>query len=109
MALSAAESAYRTLNSVADAQRCRRSLARCDPGTPRRGRRGYGQALSPREIEVVRLAARNLTNREIAGKLFLSARTVEVHVGRALQKLDLPSRSVLSEELLREHLSTTKR
>ncbi|WP_370943902.1 AAA family ATPase [Amycolatopsis sp. cg5] len=103
-ALTAAETAYRALESAADAQRCRRTLVRYDPSTPRRGRRGYGSRLSPRETEVVELAAQNLTNREIAARLFLSARTVEVHLGRALHKLGLPSRAVLSEEFLREHL-----
>ncbi|WP_236005652.1 LuxR family transcriptional regulator, partial [Amycolatopsis pittospori] len=106
--LTSAETTYRTLESLVDAQRCRRALAAHDPGIPRRGRRGYGQALSPRELEVVTLAARNLTNRQIAERLFLSARTVEVHLGRALCKLDLPSRAVLSEELLRERVSTPK-
>lgn len=105
-ALTTAESVYRSLESVTDAQRCRRTLVRYDPSTPRRGRRGYGSDLSPREIEVVELAAQSLTNREIAARLFLSARTVEVHLGRALHKLGLPSRAMLSEELLREHLAT---
>ncbi|SDX60689.1 AAA ATPase domain-containing protein [Amycolatopsis xylanica] len=105
-ALTAAESGYRALAAAADAQRCRRTLVRYDPTTPRRGRRGYGSELSPREIEVVELAAQSLTNREIAARLFLSARTVEVHLGRALHKLGLPSRTMLSQELLRKHLST---
>ncbi|MFJ8916662.1 ATP-binding protein [Amycolatopsis sp. NPDC102389] len=105
-AFTSAETTYRALGALVDAQRCRRILVRReDPRTPRRGRRGYGQALSPREREVVLLAARNLTNRQIAERLFLSARTVEVHIGRALSKLDLPSRAVLSEELLRTRLS----
>lgn len=105
-AFTSAETTYRALGALVDAQRCRRVLVRReDPRTPRRGRRGYGQALSPREREVVLLAARNLTNRQIAERLFLSARTVETHIGRALSKLDLPSRAVLSEELLRTRLS----
>ncbi|WET76952.1 LuxR C-terminal-related transcriptional regulator [Amycolatopsis sp. QT-25] len=101
-ALTSAETIYRSLKSVTDAQRCRRTLARHDPTTPSRGRRGYGQALSPRELEVARLAAQNLSNREIAERLFLSARTVEVHISRALNKLELPSRAVLGEHLSRE-------
>ncbi|MFD8500157.1 AAA family ATPase [Amycolatopsis sp. NPDC059657] len=101
--LTAAETTYRALDAAADAQRCRRTLVRYDPTTPRRGRRGYGSELSPREIEVVELAAQSLTNREIAARLFLSARTVEVHLGRALHKLGLPSRTMLSQELLRKH------
>ncbi|MFI6302827.1 AAA family ATPase [Amycolatopsis thailandensis] len=107
-ALTSAETTYRALDSLADAQRCRRALAAHSPDVPRRGRRGYGKALSPRELEVVGLAAQNLTNRQIAERLFLSARTVEVHLGRALCKLDLPSRAVLSEELLRDRIAGSK-
>ncbi|NRQ39509.1 AAA family ATPase [Nonomuraea sp. NN258] len=52
--------------------------------------------LSPREEQVVRLAADGLTNKEIAENLFLSPRTVEVHVANALHKLGLTSRRQLS-------------
>jgi len=97
-----AETVYASLGAAVDALRCRRSLRRCDPEMPRRGRKGYGEALSPRELEVARLAAQNLTNREIGERLFLSPRTVEIHVGRALRKLGLPSRTVLTEDLLRD-------
>ncbi|MFI6596479.1 AAA family ATPase [Nonomuraea sp. NPDC050536] len=51
--------------------------------------------LSPREEQVRRLAATGLTNREIAESLFLSPRTVEVHVANALRKLGLTSRRQL--------------
>ncbi|MFI5565442.1 LuxR C-terminal-related transcriptional regulator [Amycolatopsis japonica] len=95
-----AETTYASLGAAVDALRCRRSLRRCDPEMPRRGRKGYGEALSPRELEVARLAAQNLTNREIGERLFLSPRTVEIHVGRALRKLGLPSRTVLTADLL---------
>lgn len=58
----------------------------------RGGRRGYGDALSPREAQVVRLARCGRTNREIASSLFISHRTVEEHVASALVKLDLGSK-----------------
>jgi len=48
--------------------------------------------LSRRELEVAVLIGRDLSNREIAGKLHLSVRTVEDHVGHVLNKLDLRSR-----------------
>lgn len=103
--MTAAESAFSDLSAPADALRCRRVLRRFDTTLPRRGRKGYGEALSPRELEVARLAARNLTNREIAEQLFLSPRTVEIHIGKALRKLGLPSRKVLSEALERSSLT----
>ena len=55
--------------------------------------------LSPREAQLVDLAARGLTNAEIADRLVLSVRTVESHIYRAMQKLgvndrrDLPRRT----------------
>lgn len=43
--------------------------------------------LSARERDVLRLMAEGLTNSGIAGRLFLSARTVEAHVGNLMTKL----------------------
>jgi ATP/maltotriose-dependent transcriptional regulator MalT len=51
-----------------------------------------GAGLSRRELEVVRLLAVGRTNREIAGDLFLSQRTVDMHVRNILRKLDCRSR-----------------
>jgi DNA-binding NarL/FixJ family response regulator len=49
--------------------------------------------LTRREVEVVRLVAMGHTNREIVRELFLSPRTVEMHVGSILVKLDCRSRA----------------
>jgi predicted ATPase/DNA-binding CsgD family transcriptional regulator len=49
--------------------------------------------LTRRESEVAALVARGLTNREIAAQLYLSVRTVEVHVDRILTKLGLRNRT----------------
>lgn len=54
------------------------------------------ESLTPRELEVVALVARGLTNREIAQELFLAEKTVENHVGRILVKLDLRSRTQIA-------------
>ncbi|MEJ7893397.1 MAG: helix-turn-helix transcriptional regulator [Solirubrobacteraceae bacterium] len=62
----------------------------------RGGRRPYGDALSPREAEVARLAGMGRKNREIAEALFISTRTVETHVASALRKLGARSREALA-------------
>jgi DNA-binding CsgD family transcriptional regulator len=49
--------------------------------------------LTPREVEVVRLVAAGHTNRAIAGRLFLSEKTVARHLANIYAKLDVPSRA----------------
>jgi non-specific serine/threonine protein kinase len=51
------------------------------------------------------LVATGLTNREIAGRLFLSVRTVEVHVDHALTKLGLRTRTQLAAWMHEEGLA----
>ena len=46
------------------------------------------------------MAAEGMTNREIAQALFVTLRTVQVHLGRAYQKLDIASRGELAEALV---------
>ncbi|AHH97371.1 LuxR family transcriptional regulator [Kutzneria viridogrisea] len=84
------------LGASRDAARCRHVLRGLGTRCPsKRGRRGYGNDLSPREQAVAGLLARGHTNREIAEVLFLSRRTVEQHVAKVLRKLGLRSRREL--------------
>lgn len=53
---------------------------------------GVVAALTPRELDVVRLLATGATNRQIAAALYISAKTASVHVSRILTKLDATSR-----------------
>jgi DNA-binding CsgD family transcriptional regulator len=52
-----------------------------------------GPGLTRRELEVMRLVASGQTNREIARSLFLSTRTVDMHMRNILYKLDCRSRA----------------
>ena len=62
--------------------------------------------LSRRELEVLDLVARGLTNREIAGRLVLSEHTVNRHVANILRKLGLSSRAAAASLAGRYGLAT---
>jgi DNA-binding NarL/FixJ family response regulator len=53
---------------------------------------GDDGGLSPRELDVVKLAARGLTNAEIATQLFISVGTVKTHLGSVQTKLSARNR-----------------
>jgi DNA-binding CsgD family transcriptional regulator len=56
-------------------------------------------ALTPQELEIARLAATGLTNRQIGGRLFMSHRTVGAHLYRVFPKLGISSRAALRDAL----------
>lgn len=49
--------------------------------------------LTPRELEILTLVARGLSNGDLAGELFISQATVKTHFTRVLSKLDLRDRA----------------
>jgi DNA-binding CsgD family transcriptional regulator len=62
-------------------------------------RRGAGDELTPAELRVVELIASGMTNRAVADRLVLSAKTVEAHLARAYAKLGVRSRAELGRRL----------
>jgi DNA-binding CsgD family transcriptional regulator len=54
--------------------------------------------LTPQELQVARLAAQGLSNRDIAAQLFLSPRTVGYHLYKAYPKLGISSRAELDPD-----------
>ena len=73
------------------------------PGPP-----GDRFGLTDREFEVLRLVAAGKSNREIAGELFISAKTASVHVSNILAKLGVPSRGEAAAAAHRLHLFTAE-
>ncbi len=62
---------------------------------------GIAALLSPRELDVLRLAARGCDNEEIGAGLFLSVRTVERHLQNAYAKLGLHGRAARTAAVAR--------
>jgi two-component system, NarL family, response regulator NreC len=65
---------------------------------------GSVAALTEREVDVLRLLALGHTNGEIAGRLYLSVRTVETHRASIQRKLELPARADLVRYALERRL-----
>jgi DNA-binding NarL/FixJ family response regulator len=62
-------------------------------------------ALSVRELEVVLLVARGLTDKQIAEELVLSPRTIQSHVASALRKTGTSRRTELAALAIHERLA----
>ncbi|HET6900510.1 MAG TPA: LuxR C-terminal-related transcriptional regulator, partial [Vicinamibacteria bacterium] len=80
------------------ADRARHELAATGEASRHRGFDALDQ-LTPQELQIARLAAEGLSNREIGSRLYLSHRTVGSHLYRAFPKLGVSSRGQLHEAL----------
>jgi len=63
------------------------------------------EQLTEREVEVLKLVAQGLPNKEIADRLVVSERTVRTHVGNILGKLHLANRTQAALYAIREGLA----
>ena len=96
--LRAAREIFDGLGFRAVAERARQEL-RASGETSRRRAPEAWDRLSPQELQIARMAAEGLTNREIGQKLFLSHRTVGSHLYRMFPKLGIRSRGQLGAAL----------
>jgi DNA-binding CsgD family transcriptional regulator len=93
----ALEAAHR-LGAAALAERARTELLATGARPRRLVQRGR-DALTPSERRVCEMAAQGSSNRAIAQALFVTVRTVEVHLNHAYAKLEVPSRAHLAAAL----------
>jgi DNA-binding CsgD family transcriptional regulator len=77
----------------------RRAGTKVSAGARRAAGGGGPASLTPREREVATLVAQGRSNKEVAGALFLSEKTVEHHLSRIYVKLDVRSRTELAGAL----------
>ena len=88
--------------TVRVARQTMRSLGfRSIPAGPRTATRAHPLGLTRREHEVLDLIVDGRTNAEIAGQLFISAKTVDHHVSAVLAKLGVPDRNAAATHAAR--------
>lgn len=80
----------------------RKVLNRFVPSLGKGRRQEPPETLSQREMEVLQLATRGLSNQDIADKLSLSLRTVQAHLGHIFNKIRVSSRTEAVVHALKE-------
>lgn len=88
------------IHAASWAEQARAELAAAGATAPRTDL-ASAPRLTPQELQVARLAAHGLSNRDIAAQLFLSPRTVGYHLYKAFPKLGITSRSQLDPGTLK--------
>jgi len=79
--------------SVLDPAVTRRVIGHLVSPTPSHAETRVTEPLTEREMEVLKLAAKGISNKGIAEQLFLSPRTVQAHLGNIFNKLGVASRT----------------
>jgi DNA-binding CsgD family transcriptional regulator len=103
--LRTAHDLFATIGMEAFAERARREL-RATGETARKRTPDMGHELTAQEALIARLAGEGLSNPEIGARLFISARTVQYHLGRVFTKLAISSRAQLDRALPRDPVTT---
>ena len=103
MQLRAALEIFERLRIDGFAARTRTELAATGEHT-QSGAVGVRFQLTPQELQIARMAADGATNRDIASQLFLSAATIDYHLGNVYRKLGIKRRASLALALVQANL-----
>ena len=93
--LRAAIEAFEACDAVVWAERARTELRASGETTRKRDPSTVSQ-LTPQEVQIARMVAEGLSNKEVAAQLFLSPRTIDAHLRSVFGKLDITSRVQLA-------------
>jgi DNA-binding CsgD family transcriptional regulator len=88
---------YGAMNATAYLRRCDADLADLGTTVAQPGGVAAPDSLNIREREIAHLVSKGLTNKEIAGQLFISSKTVEYHLGNVYARLGLDGRRQLRD------------
>jgi DNA-binding CsgD family transcriptional regulator len=95
---------YQQIGAERDASRVRSRLRGAGVSPRRRRRAATGwNSLTDTEKAVSEAVAEGLTNRQVAGRMFLSPHTVDFHLRQIFRKLDIHSRVQLARLTLQQH------
>jgi DNA-binding CsgD family transcriptional regulator len=87
---------FETLRAPLWTERARKEL-RASGQTARKRDPSTRDELTPQELQIARLVAQGMTNREVAAQLILSPRTIDFHLRNVFRKLDIASRMQLAQ------------
>ena len=97
--LRTAHDMFDAIGMGAFAERAQRELRATGETARKRTAVAMNEELTGQEAQIARLACDGLSNPEIGARLFISARTVQYHLGKVFTKLDVSSRSQLNRVL----------
>jgi DNA-binding NarL/FixJ family response regulator len=97
-ALRTALATFDRLQAEPWADRTRAEL-RATGESARRGTDSGAEQLTSRELQVALVVAEGATNRDAAARLYLSAKTIDFHLGNIYRKLGIRSRTELARRL----------